>query len=126
MEKLKTKEKPLPQNNHQEEVLDDLSILDIETENADTDDYCNKTAPVKISGSSSCPPGDGNNNDPQHIQFCQKSYGNLATLRFQKFNPTIQTKLSIGKPGDIYEQEADEIADQILKITDPEILKHPD
>jgi len=33
--------------------------------------------------------------------------------------PAIQTKLSISEPGDIYEQEADRVADQVMRMPDP-------
>ncbi len=33
--------------------------------------------------------------------------------------PAIQTKLSISQPGDIYEQEADRMADQVMRMPDP-------
>jgi len=33
--------------------------------------------------------------------------------------PLIQFKLSIGLPGDRYEQEADRIADQVMRIPEP-------
>ena len=34
---------------------------------------------------------------------------------------TIQTKLAINKPGDHYEQEADSVADQVMRMSEPEI-----
>jgi hypothetical protein len=33
--------------------------------------------------------------------------------------PAIQTKLAINKPGDQYEQEADRVADQVMRMPDP-------
>ena len=33
----------------------------------------------------------------------------------------IQAKLNIGRPGDVYEQEADRVADQVLSMTDPHV-----
>ena len=36
---------------------------------------------------------------------------------------TIQPKLKINTPGDIYEQEADRVADQVMRMTDKETLQ---
>ena len=35
--------------------------------------------------------------------------------------PAIQTKLSISAPGDMYEQEADRVADQVMRMPDPSL-----
>jgi len=37
--------------------------------------------------------------------------------------PAIQTKLSISEPGDLYEQEADRVADQVMRMADPTLTK---
>jgi len=37
--------------------------------------------------------------------------------------PAIQTKLSISAPGDLYEQEADRIADQVMRMPDPSLAR---
>lgn len=125
MEKFKTKEIQPAQENPQEVVIDDLSAPDIESENSDFNAYSNKMAPIIMSCNGSYPSGDNNNLDLDHIQFLQKSYGNLSSLRFRQFNSAIQTKPSINKSGDIYEQEADQIANQILQMSDSEIQQHP-
>jgi hypothetical protein len=44
----------------------------------------------------------------------RQSYGGLTSLR-----PTIQTKLTINTPGDQYEQEANRVAKQMMRIPDP-------
>lgn len=36
-----------------------------------------------------------------------------------KSAPFVQTKLTIGQPGDRYEQEADRVADQVMRMSDP-------
>jgi hypothetical protein len=38
---------------------------------------------------------------------------------------TIQTKLRIGRPGDRYEQEADRVADQVMRMPPPDIQRKP-
>ena len=40
-----------------------------------------------------------------------------------KSTELVQAKLSVGTPGDIYEQEADEVASSIMRIPDPEVVK---
>lgn len=37
------------------------------------------------------------------------------------FNPIIQPKLSINQPNDIYEQEADAVADKVMRMTDHDV-----
>ena len=38
---------------------------------------------------------------------------------FPKGNPFIQAKLKIGNANDIYEQEADQVADQVMRMEGP-------
>ena len=38
----------------------------------------------------------------------------------------IQTKLKINKPGDLYEQEADRVAEQVMRMEDPRVQRQPD
>ena len=40
-------------------------------------------------------------------------------------NSRIQAKLNIGQPNHIYEQEADRVADQIMRMPDPLIQRKP-
>jgi hypothetical protein len=37
----------------------------------------------------------------------------------------LQTKLTVNQPGDRYEQEADRIADQIMRMPDPGLQRQP-
>ncbi len=37
----------------------------------------------------------------------------------------IQTKLRIGQPGDKYEQEADRVADELMRMPDPAVQLKP-
>jgi hypothetical protein len=39
--------------------------------------------------------------------------------------PLLQTKLTINQPGDRYEQEADRVADTIMRMPDPAIQRAP-
>jgi hypothetical protein len=40
-------------------------------------------------------------------------------------NGAIQEKLKIGQPNDIYEQEADRIADQVMRMPEPAVQAKP-
>lgn len=52
-----------------------------------------------------------------HILFLQRTVGNQAVEKLLK-SGVIQAKLTIGQPGDIYEQEADRIAEQVMRMPD--------
>ena len=39
--------------------------------------------------------------------------------------PLIQPKLKIGAPNDKYEQEADRVADQVMRMPDPSLQRYP-
>ncbi len=53
------------------------------------------------------------NSPVDRILFLQKTIGNQAVTKLIKLG-ALQAKLKIGQPGDIYEQEADRIADQMM------------
>ena len=36
--------------------------------------------------------------------------------------PVVQPKLKIGEPGDKYEQEADEVADRVMRMSEKSIM----
>ncbi len=47
-------------------------------------------------------------------------YGhNLSKIAISYHSASIQTKLTIGKPGDKYEQEADKVSDQVMNMPQP-------
>lgn len=49
----------------------------------------------------------------------QKTIGNQAVLRrLSRSAPAIQTKLTVNQPGDEYEQEADRVAEQVMRMPD--------
>ena len=52
------------------------------------------------------------------IQFLQRTIGNQAVGRLLK-SGALQAKLRIGQPGDIYEQEADQVAEQVMRMQVP-------
>lgn len=47
----------------------------------------------------------------------QQQLGNRRLLKM------IQTKLTVGQPGDVYEQEADRTADQVMRMPDPSLQR---
>jgi outer membrane protein OmpA-like peptidoglycan-associated protein len=53
------------------------------------------------------------------ILFLQRTIGNQAVQQLIK-SRTLQTKLKIGQPGDIYEQEADRVADAVMRMPEPQ------
>lgn len=56
----------------------------------------------------------------QPLAHLHSAYGNQAVLRMLSCAPTsIQTKLTVNQPGDQYEQEADRVADQVMRMAAP-------
>jgi len=54
------------------------------------------------------------------ILFLQRTIGNQAVQRLIK-SGALQAKLRIGQPGDVYEQEADRVADKVMRMPEPEM-----
>lgn len=52
----------------------------------------------------------------ERIMFLQRTVGNKAVQRLIK-SGTLRTRLKIGQPNDIYEQEADRVAEQVMQAT---------
>ena len=52
------------------------------------------------------------------ILFLQRTAGNQAVQRLIR-SGTLQAKLRIGQPGDRYEQEADRVADAVMRMPEP-------
>ncbi len=57
------------------------------------------------------------NSPVDRIQYLQRTIGNQAVQRLMK-SGALQAKLRIGQPGDIYEQEADMVAEQVMRMPD--------
>jgi hypothetical protein len=51
------------------------------------------------------------------ILFFQRTIGNQAVQRLFK-SGHLQAKLRIGQPNDVYEQEADRVAEQVMRMPD--------
>src|SRR5271157_1555758 len=67
----------------------------------------------------SVPPGSPLSSQPQLARL-HRTYGNQAVLRMlSRSAPTIQTKLTVNQPGDQYEQEADRVAEQVMRMPEP-------
>jgi len=58
------------------------------------------------------------------ILSLQRTLGNQAVQRLFTTG-TIQPKLRIGQPNDIYEQEADRVADEVMRMPEPAIQPKP-
>ena len=54
--------------------------------------------------------------------FLQRTVGNQAVQRLMK-SKALQAKLSIGQPGDKYEQEADRVADAVMRMPEPGVQR---
>jgi len=63
--------------------------------------------------------------DVDQILFLQKTIGNQAVQRIVK-SGALQAKLRIGQPGDKYEQEADRVADEVMRMAEPEMQRQVD
>ena len=57
----------------------------------------------------------------EQILFLQRTIGNQAVGRLIK-SGALQAKLRIGQPGDKYEQEADRVAEQVMRMPEPQVL----
>ncbi|MBU3967811.1 MAG: DUF4157 domain-containing protein [Euryarchaeota archaeon] len=55
------------------------------------------------------------------IMFLQQTIGNQAVQRLMR-SGTLQAKLRIGAPGDVYEQEADRVADAVMRMPQPQAV----
>lgn len=58
------------------------------------------------------------------VFFLQRTIGNQAVQRLLKAGP-IQAKHKIGKPNDVCEQEADRVADEVLRMPEPAVRMKP-
>ncbi len=56
-----------------------------------------------------------------HVLFLQRTIGNQAVQRLMK-SGALQAKLRIGAPGDVYEQEADRVADAVMRMPEPQAV----
>ena len=65
--------------------------------------------------------GSGINHSPRgQILFLQNTVGNQAVQRLFK-SGRLQAQFRIGPPNDIYEQEADRVADQVMRMSEKAI-----
>ncbi len=58
------------------------------------------------------------NSPVDRIHFLQRIIGNQTVARLIE-SGALHAKLMIGQPGDIYEQEADRVADQVMRMPEP-------
>jgi len=62
------------------------------------------------------------NSHVDQILFLQRTIGNQAVQRLIK-SGALQAKLMIGQPGDVYEQEADRVADAVMRMPEPGVQR---
>ena len=65
------------------------------------------------------------NSPVDRILFLQRTIGNRAVQRLFK-SGVIQAKLKIGAPNNIYEQEADRVADAVMRMPEPQVRRQPE
>ena len=58
------------------------------------------------------------------VLYLQRTIGNQAVQRLIK-SGALQAKLKIGQPGDRYEQEADRVADAVMRMPEPQVQRQP-
>lgn len=58
------------------------------------------------------------------IMHLQTTIGNQAVQKLVK-SGLLQAKLTVSRPGDIYEQEADRVADQVMRMPDSILQTKP-
>lgn len=56
----------------------------------------------------------------EQILFLQRTIGNQSVQKLMK-SGAMQAKLRIGSPDDIYEQEADRVAEQVMRMPEPQV-----
>ena len=54
----------------------------------------------------------------ERILYLQRTAGNQAVQRLVR-SGVLQAKLRIGQPGDVYEHEADRVADALMRMPEP-------
>ena len=61
------------------------------------------------------------NSPVEKIMFLQRTAGNQAVQSFIK-SGALQAKLKVGQPNDIYEQEADRVVEQVMRMPEPQAV----
>ncbi|MCD4677527.1 MAG: hypothetical protein K8S18_16270, partial [Desulfobacula sp.] len=78
-----------------------------------------KNSPLRIQRKKSSQPI---RSPTERILFLQRTMGNQSVQRLIK-SGTLQAKLKIGQPGDKYEQEADRVADAVMRMSEPGVQR---
>ena len=60
----------------------------------------------------------------ERILYLQRTVGNQAVQRLVR-SGVLQAKLRIGQPGDMYKQEADRVADAVMRMPEPGVQRQP-
>lgn len=93
--------------------MDNISRIEIKKHLANSQNFISKT------GKPCCPRTGSSLVD--RVLFLQRTAGNQAVQNFIR-SGKIQTKLRIGAPGDVYEQEADRVADAVMRMPEPQLV----
>lgn len=80
--------------------------------------------PASAGASAGAAPPGGGHGRGQPLAHLHSTYGNQAVLRMLSRTPPVtQTKLTVNQPGDQYEQEADRVADHVMRMTAPPAIQ---
>ena len=58
------------------------------------------------------------------FRLLHETLGNAAVQRLYA-SGLLQAKLDLGSPGDRFEQEADRVADQVMRLPEPQVQMRP-
>ncbi len=78
-----------------------------------------KKKETRSSRRSKAEPSSPSSSFADRVQFLHRTIGNQSVERMIR-SGTLQTKLRIGQPGDVYEKEADRVADQVMRMPEPQ------
>ncbi len=93
--------------------MGNISRIEVKKHEANNQNFVSKTRKTCCSETRSSP--------VDRVLFLQRTIGNLAVQGLIK-SGILQAKLKIGSPGDIYEQEADRVAEQVMKMPEPQAV----
>jgi|GEM_PF-6115761 len=95
--------------------MGNISRIEVKKHEANSQNFVSNTRKPCCSKTRSSP--------VDRVLFLQRTIGNQAVERLVK-SGALQAKLKIGATGDVYEQEADRMADAVMRMTEPQAVSH--
>lgn len=93
--------------------MGNISRIEVKKHEANSQNFVSKTRKPCCSKTRSSP--------VDRVLFLQRTIGNRAVQRLMK-SGALQAKLRIGAPGDVYEREADRVAEQVMRMAQPQAV----